>query len=153
MSEYRKFALEKLKDAGFKITKPRSILIELLEKYKKVLTPYEMRDLLKSVDINADIVTIYRILDAFEKLGLVHKVLALNGYVACDTDDLSSKRSDLECHHSIVCKVCHRVEEVHGDDLSNLRKKITQKYGFLIEAHTLEFIGICKKCASKSSKK
>ena len=54
------------------------MIVELLNKNDKALSPYDMRDQLKKQRINPDVVTIYRVLETLEKLMLVHKVLALN---------------------------------------------------------------------------
>ncbi len=112
------------------------MIIRLMAKNKKALTPYEMRDNLKKQKIKADVVTIYRILETLEELSLAHKVLALNGYIACD---LAKER----CHHYLLCKKCHRVDEVEGENLAALEKKIAQKHEFSIDSHYLEFTGLC----------
>ncbi len=143
MDNYFKFAIGKLQQSGLKITGPRSMVVELLAASRKALSPYEMRDLLKRKKIKADVVTIYRVLEMLEKLGLVHKVLAFNGYIACDTP----KNSEDLCHHYLLCQFCHRVDEVKGENLDNLEKKIANNYQFKIESHYLEFMGICHDCS------
>ena len=82
--DYTSFALEKLKEAGLKLTNPRKMLVEFLAKSDKVLSPYEMKALLKKEKINADVVTIYRVLEVLESMELVHKVQAFNGYIRCN---------------------------------------------------------------------
>ncbi len=152
MNNYKHFALEKLQEAGYKLTRPRKLVIDLLSKNKKVLTPYEMRDTFKKRKVNADVVTIYRILETLEKLSLVHKVLALNGYSACAVTGLDRKKNaEQSCHHYLVCKSCHRVDEVEGENLSGLEKKIAKQYQFKIQSHYLEFTGLCKSCRKRKS--
>lgn len=124
------------------------MIIELLAKSKKALSPYEMEDLLKKKRIKADVVTIYRVLEILEKLGLVHKVLAFNGYIAWDTPTNLKEA----CHHYLLCEKCHEVQEVKGEDLSDLEKKIAKTYRFQIHSHYLEFMGICKRCKSSAQR-
>jgi len=147
MKHYKQYALKSLKEAGFKITKQREMIVNLLAKTAKALSPYDMRDTLKKQKINADVVTIYRILETFEKLSLVHKVLALNGYIRCNTEEIGKDRTF--CHHYLLCKNCHKVDEVEGEDLSKLEQKIEKGKKFLIDSHYLEFTGLCKECQNK----
>ena len=143
MDNYINFALNKLKEDGLKITHPRQMIVKFLAKSQKVLSPYEMRDLLKKQKINADVVTIYRVLEVLEKMSLAHKVLAFNGYIRCN---IKSEKTKSNCHHYFVCKQCGKVDEVEGEDLSALERKITRTYKFQIDSHYLEFLGLCAKC-------
>ncbi len=143
MDNYISFALSKLKEDGLKITQPRQMIVKFLAKSKKVLSPYEMRDLLKKQKINADVVTIYRVLEVLEKMALAHKVLAFNGYIRCN---IKAGKIKSGCHHYFVCKKCAKVDEVEGEDLSALERKITRTHKFQIESHYLEFLGLCAKC-------
>lgn len=147
MDKYSKIALEKLKDAGLKITKPREMIVNLLAQSDKALSPYEMRDTLKKKKINADVVTIYRVLEVLENIGLAHKVLAFNGYIHCNTENLVGARK--ACHHYLLCKRCHKVDEVEGEDLSKLEFKINKEQKFQIDSHYLEFMGLCDACQKK----
>lgn len=144
MNAYTKNALKKLQTAGLKITKQRQLIVDLLTKSAKALSPYEMRDILKKQGIKADVVTIYRVLELLEKLSLAHKVLAFNGYIGCSTFSKTS------CHHYLLCKNCHRAQEVEGDDLSQIEKRIRKIEHFRIDSHYLEFIGLCAKCQKKA---
>ena len=141
MKNYTKYAHKKLQEAGLKITDQREIIVKLLAKSDKALSPYDMRDKLKKQRINADVVTIYRVLETLESLSLVHKVLAVNGYVKCNSE------ADAKfCHHYLLCKKCHKIDEVEGEDLSKLEKKIAKTKKFQIDSHYLEFTGLCKNC-------
>lgn len=146
MNHYVQLALGKVKEAKFKITPSRQMVIEFLAKSTKALSPYEIRNLLKKRGSAADVVTIYRILELLEKLGLVHKVLGLNGYIRCGMEEEKAP-----CHHYLLCKKCQKVEEAHGENLSMLQKKITKNQKFKVESHYLEFMGICKNCQRHST--
>jgi Fur family ferric uptake transcriptional regulator len=141
MKNYIDYALTELKKTGLKITKPRQMIVSLLAKSDKALSPYEMRDMLKKKKINADVVTIYRILEVLEKIALAHKVLAFSGYIRCNTE----KMAKTSCHHYLLCRKCHRVDEVEGENLHDLEKKISKKHKFNIQSHYLEFMGLCVK--------
>ncbi|MCC7197760.1 transcriptional repressor [Candidatus Peregrinibacteria bacterium] len=144
---YQQIAFEKLRDAGLKITKPRQMIVDFLASSDTALSPYEVQNLLQKKGIKSDVVTIYRVFEVLENLSLVHKVLAFNGYIRCHTEELKSLEEI--CHHYLLCKSCKRVEEVEGEDLTNLEKKIEKNYGFKIRSHYLEFMGVCKNCKKK----
>lgn len=169
-NNYIEFALAELKKAGLKITKPRKMMVELLASSDKAFTPYEMRDTLKGKGINADVVTIYRVLEVLERMSLVHKVMALGRYIRCLTSqenqdktqesedkvsnqnkslnhkDSSRHKNSSRCHHYLLCKKCRKVEEIEGENLHALEQKIQKEKKFQIEEHYLEFIGICAAC-------
>jgi Fur family ferric uptake transcriptional regulator len=151
MKNYTQIALKTLKEADFKITKQRQMIVELLAKTDKALSPYDMRNMLKKQKIKADVVTIYRVLETLEKLSLAHKVLAVNGYIRCNTEEIGQKENF--CHHYLLCKNCHKIDEVEGEDLSKLEKKITNEKKFQIDSHYLEFMGLCSNCQKLLSKK
>ncbi len=148
MENYIDHTLEQLKQCGLKITAPRRLIVQFLAKSRKALSPYEIREMLQHQNIKADVVTIYRVLELLEKLSLAHKVLAFNGYVRCNTKKL--KDMEKRCHHYLICRKCHKVEEVEGENLSRLEEKISSINNFLIEAHYLEFTGLCATCQKSS---
>jgi len=89
------------------------------------------------------------VLDVLENMGLVHKVLALSRYIRCHvvpTHDHPGHGGKTDCHHYLLCSNCRKVEEIEGENLENLSQKITKDYGFKIESHSLEFIGLCANC-------
>ena len=151
MENYNDCALEQLKKYGLKITAPRKMIVQFLAKSRKALSPYEIRTMLKHQNIKADVVTIYRVLELLEKFLLAHKVLAFNGYVRCNIKDM--KNVQKRCHHYLICKKCHKVEEVEGENLFNIEKKISSVNHFLIESHYLEFTGLCDSCKKSSPSK
>lgn len=145
MQHYVSYALEQLANAGLKITQPRRMLVELLAKSDKVLSPYDMKDVLEKRGIRADVVTIYRVMEVLDAINLVHKVLAFNGYIRCNTEKMAGS----DCHHYLLCQRCHRVEEVEGENLDQLEKKIARNHHFQVQSHYLEFMGLCQKCNKK----
>jgi Fe2+ or Zn2+ uptake regulation protein len=143
------FASDKLKLNGLKITSPRKMVLEFLAVQDKAMTPYEIRKMLAGSGKKADVVTLYRILDEFENIGLVHKVVTLGRYVRCDEHGEVNNHehtANNDCHHYLICSSCQKVEEVSGEDLRSLEKKISKITGFQIKSHTLEFLGLCKSC-------
>ena len=133
-----------LYDAGYKTTPGRLAILELLEKSKKPLGIAKITRGLRGKKL--DPVTVYRVLDVLEKVGLVRKVDLRHGhadYEFAATDD----------HHHLVCVRCGRIEDFKGCDLDSLaRKAIRDSNKFAkITQHSLEFFGTCKVCAGKKA--
>jgi len=86
--------------------------------------------------VHIDPATVYRILDAFYKTGIVQRF------------DFRRENSDMN-----ICKgrspsshlsSCGRIEDISDCAISALQKDIQKKKGISVKSHTLEFYGICK---------
>ncbi len=137
-----------LRDSGAKVTKPRLAVIKLLSTATDCLSP---REILEEINLTSrkkstqviDQVSVYRILDAFLKLGLVHQVFPTGGYIAC---------THLNCkaglHILIHCTECHNTEEIDipGDIFSPLKWYIEQHKSFVPKNHLFQIDGTCMHC-------
>lgn len=148
MLSYKEKALEILKTNRFRITKPREHILELLEKSKEPLNPYEMKELLDKKKNKIDIVSIYRILKCLEDNSLVHKVLSTNKFAKCqiEHEDKCTKHGEHHCHHLLICERCDSTEEVHCAGINSIIKTLEKSSDFKIKRHNLEFYGLCSKC-------
>ena len=82
--------------------------------------------------------TVYRILETFEKKGIVSVVSSLNNTIRYDP--LTSQ------HHHIICKKCNKIVDIVDTDLDNLTvpeqvKKENKLIGF-----SIHFSVICPDC-------
>lgn len=87
-----------------------------------------------------DLVTIYRCLAQFEKIGVARRVEFGDGiarYEFRDSDDH---------HHHIICRNCHAVEDLDACLIEPLERSVKKK-GFSEISHSLEFYGLCRQCA------
>ena len=118
-----------IKDAGYKITGPRKIILELLKKQHPPLSAQKIHQQLKG---RVDLVSVYRTLKLFEELGFLHRE-ENNGTVRYY---LSTK-----AHHHIICEFCGRTECVP------CRHNFSQIKGFNSIKHRLTLTGVCSGCA------
>lgn len=145
---YAQRALKRLKEKGYRITLPRRRVVELLSRVERPLTPFEIKDQLAESGEPVDLVSVYRILECLDQNQLLHRIWSSGRVLKCDLDEergCSLKQHD-HCHHSVVCRGCGRVEEVHCPDITPLQTKIAHEAGYLIESHYLEFSGLCPLC-------
>jgi Fur family transcriptional regulator, ferric uptake regulator len=52
-----------------------------------------------------------------------------------------------EHHDHLVCRSCGAVTEFHSEPLEALQVRIAEHFGFVVESHVHELIGLCKRCA------
>ncbi|HVV93447.1 MAG TPA: Fur family transcriptional regulator [Hyphomicrobiales bacterium] len=127
-------------------TEPRTpnqrAVLACLAGERRPLTAYQLLDRLRGDGI-AHPPTVYRALNDLMRLGLVHRVESLNGFVACDHGPGEHRAG------FAICRACSAVEEVElaapkGPAVARLAPA-----GFAVERISLEFAGLCAACAAK----
>jgi Fe2+ or Zn2+ uptake regulation protein len=136
-----------LQTQGYKVTRPRRQVLEILEEAEKSLSPYDIQRLLHQQGKHLNHVTIYRILDLFCSLNLAHRILSSGGFVKCT---LGTKEG---CHRFMVCHNCGTTQEFVDQHLCLQESKSTQNLGFHTEHHFSESSGLCPNCYRKQHQK
>ena len=127
--------LEDLKAKGFRITKARAAILELLVKSN---APISADEIVLGLGVNKS--TVYRELDFLESQDLITDIRLDN---AKNMYESKSKNH----HHHLYCIKCKKIEEVDMDkDLDSFEKKLEKDTKFKIKKHSLEFFGICLTC-------
>src|SRR4030042_1636532 len=96
---------------GYKATRPRKLVLEVLEEIEKPLSPYDIQGILRQRGKYLSHVTIYRILDLLCSLNLAHKMLSSGGFVGCSLDAMEG------CHRFMVCQGCGAIQEFADEGL------------------------------------
>ena len=129
--------LLQLSEAGLRITKQRKALLSTLAEADNPLSADETHAQLAKG--TCDLVTVYRSLEQFEKIGVLQLGVRENGTkVYC----LSHGHDH---HHHLTCRSCGRTERVDlcmGDEL----EKVGKSYGFTDMTHVMEVFGTCPDC-------
>ena len=139
--EFIEFSKSVLKENGYRLTKPRLAVLQSLEKTKTPLNAYEIAETVRQAGQAIDTVTVYRILEVFDKLELTHK--SARGYMPCQ--DFQCGQSE-HCHHEFTCNKCNKSQEIHITDQNLINQINTQFKGILINSHYFIFSGLCKSC-------
>jgi Fe2+ or Zn2+ uptake regulation protein len=149
MTSYAELALEVLKNKGFRITKPRQLVTELLDRSTKPLSSYEIKNMLAKEGSKIDTVSVYRILECLEENKLLHRILTTGKVSKCtlDPEDQCEIHQSEHCHHLLICEQCDAIEEVHCPGTSVLVKEVEKHSNFRIKSHNMEFLGLCANCA------
>ncbi len=123
-----------------KKTGPRLQVLSMLSS-KKVATSQPD---LENIMVDIDRVTLYRILNAFEEKGIIHKVFDLNGtanYAMCSSKCGEDHHHDEHLHFNCTtCKNVYCLDELELPPIS-LPK------GFKPTGFTLYANGLCPKCS------
>ena len=135
---------ELIRSAGFRATKPRLLLISYLKKLKY---PQTILEIAEGLQDSIDQVTVYRIVDAFKKTGLIREIDLRQGRPRYEISDADHD------HHHVVCVSCNRIEDFTGcryEELAN--KALKQTKGFAkITSHAMEFFGLCNACMKRGN--
>jgi Fur family zinc uptake transcriptional regulator len=131
-----------LREKNLRFTKQRRDILICLAESKKPMKPYEIHQKIEADGGNADVVTVYRSLEALEQAGLCHHVRTVNGYIAC-TLTLHEPSNAIY----LICSRCDCVVEYpcpseHGERLTSL----ANGEGFDPQQIRTEIIGICSHC-------
>ena len=91
-----------------------------------------------------DLVTVYRSLEQFERVGVVQLGVRENGTkVYCLSHGLDH-------HHHLTCRICGRTERVGFMHGGRIRKELRRSYGFTELSHVMELFGACPECKKEA---
>ena len=129
--------------AGYRISKPRKQVMQLLESTQTPQTALAIYQQLRAQGARLSLVSVYRTLELFVSLGLISMVYEPEG-------SLGYVPASAGHHHYILCQVCHRAVEFAGtEDLAGLIYQVENQTQFLVSDHLLQFFGICPKCQNE----
>lgn len=130
-----------LKSANLKTTKKRMIILSVLNNSP---TPLTSEDILEqtSKEVNINLSTIYRALNALSEKGILLKQLSSDGKTYYQINNREHK-------HQLVCSLCNKVVLIDCCPLKKFENDLCEETGFTITSHNLEFTGICRECTKK----
>lgn len=127
-----------LRNASLKVTAARLAILKILEKSDKPRDVISIASSLRQKGGKADPATIFRMMNAFARQGLVNQISFQDRKARYEI----SARKD---HHHFVCEKCGIVKNISSCSIDVLKTKIKRK-GLLVKNHSLEFFGLCKQC-------
>lgn len=128
-------------DSGNRVTSARVVTFQLLMGKE----PQTMVQLLAKAKGITDRVSVYRNIELFEKLGIVHRINIGWKYKIELSDQFIAH------HHHLICLKCGKV--INTEDEQHISKHvdaIAKKYGFSVRNHQFEIEGYCSDCRSLS---
>jgi Fur family ferric uptake transcriptional regulator len=121
-----------LKKAGLKATLPRIRILQILEEsdQKHVSAENVYKALLESEE-DVGLATVYRVLTQFEAAGLVIRHHFDSGHSSVFELNRGGH------HDHMVCMQTGKVIEFENEEIERLQKEIADKYGYVLEDHSL----------------
>ena len=129
-----------LKARGYKSTRQRKLVLEVLDETENPLSPYDIQEILRARGKHLNHVTIYRVLDLLCSLNLAHKMPFSGRFIRCSLDAQEG------CHRFMVCQRCGTVCEFADKGLCQEENEFARVLGFHTEHHLSEFSGLCSQC-------
>lgn len=136
---------EKLKTGGYKLTKQRYEIINVMQKNNVHMNADEIYKKVKRKKIGLS--TVYRILMILESVGAVKRINAANiSYYELQNDE------EIDIH--VKCVKCNKVVDIRreklGEDLVELIKNINESHGIIVNSTSIVLAGTCNKCETEA---
>lgn len=124
-----------IKQAGLKITHPRTAILKLLETSKKHhLSAEDIYQVLHQEGESIGLATIYRVLTQFEAANLIIRHQFEGGQAVFELDSG-------EHHDHMVCQKTGKIIEFHDEIIEQRQKEIAEEHGFELVDHCLVLYG------------
>lgn len=132
--------LQKLRDAGYKITSARRAVLSALQQSGGHLTSADVLTQVEAQDPTIGRASVFRALELLTGLAIIRPTFLK---ASTPTYVLMSERG----HHShIVCTQCARIVELDECVVDSLTDQIEANYRIRLTGHLLEFYGTCEEC-------
>ena len=129
----------KMSNSFTRTTKQRNAVIEVLRDHKGFISAQDIHNFLKNSASTVGLSTVYRTMTALTTSNEVDVMIREDGealYRLCSSAH----------HHHLVCRDCGTTIEIQADYVEAWAKDVSQAHGFSDIDHTVEIVGICKKC-------
>lgn len=129
-----------LANNNYQVTRAREATFKLLISPQ----PQTMHDVLSKAQGTVDRVSVYRNIDVFEKIGLVHRVYIGWKYKLELSDEFTGH------HHHLSCLKCGKVIDIEDEKhIDEFIDEVAKKAGFQPHRHQFEIDGYCRDCLAK----
>src|SRR5205823_966285 len=127
-----------LRRDGDRVTSAKRAVLSVLTGSEQHLTAEAVAEGVRSTHPDVHRSTVYRILDNFERRGLVTHVHLRHGPAVYHLT--------AEPHHHLVCEECDAVVEVPDTAMASLRALLQSDYGFSFDTPHFALTGRCRSC-------
>src|SRR5690554_4268898 len=131
--------LARLSRMGHRITRQRTLVVEMVMENHCLLSAEEIYERCKEVDASISFPTIYRTLDMLVEAGVVRKLHFGQGRSWFEPARQQGH------HHHLVCRECE-VKVPIALCPEGLIREAARRNQFKVLDHQFEILGICKEC-------
>ena len=131
-----------LKNHGYRVTRPRQQVMEIIISSRTPLTPQKIYQTTLDLPSPPGIASVYRTLEMLDELGLIQQIHQPGG--------CHGIWPALEGHkHFLICKDCGHVRVIEGSDqMAGFISNIEDQTGYQAVDHWLQFFGLCEGCVT-----
>ena len=145
MNDWVGHARDTLERDGYRLSAPRTAVVETLATLGCSVTAKEIADRLHERGEDVGVASIYRTLDLLDRLRLARRVDAAEGVARYEPIDPSGDH-----HHHLVCERCGEVVAFEDRDLEHAIERLSHRVDYAIDAHDVTLRGKCPSCRSAS---
>ncbi len=142
-ADLRDTVVSRLQRVEQRLTANREAIIDVLAATPRPLTIPEILDARDGLAQSS----VYRNLVVLEQAGVVHRIVTNDEFARFElAEDLVGH------HHHLICSMCGTVEDVPPNarleqSLSHAVEQIARATGFRTQAHRIDLVGLCRRCA------
>ena len=121
-------------------TRSQERILNQLQQLERAVSAQELYLALRQTEQAMGLATVYRGLDSLKREGLIHVRTLSNGesvYSSLEQDE-----------HYLTCVECGVSIPLDECPVHHMESLLQQSHQFKIYYHTLEFFGLCQKCAA-----
>ena len=134
---------ELLAEKDLRLTPQREAILRVLVKHADLhLSADEIYRRTKEECPDIGLATVYRALEVFENLGIIHKLQFGEEGSRYEFNPEFQKHY----HHHLICLSCGGISEFNEDLLDDIEEAISERTGFDIVDHSLRVYGYCRQC-------
>jgi len=126
---------------GMRMTVQRRLVLDVLRRARHHTTAEDISRSIRASHPQIDPSTVYRNLEALERLGYVT-------HTHLDDRVTRWRRSDSPQHGHLVCRKCGSEEDIPMQILEPLAKRLRGEHGFRADLAHSAVVGLCRECAS-----
>jgi Fur family ferric uptake transcriptional regulator len=121
---------------GSRMTAPRMAILEAIAARQEPFTAEELVEQLRGSGVGR--ATVFRTIDLLAGTEILHRIHggSCHTYTACPPGH----------HHHLICRACGHSVNVDLCGLDEKIRALAEETDFAIEAHYLEFLGLCAAC-------
>lgn len=136
--------IEKINISGYKNTKQRNKIIEILKSAQSPITAEEIYSLIKNESNSLAFSTIYRNMKALVEKNIVTKTIYNDGKARYE---LARK----EHIHHLICLKCNKSVAIENCPMKQIEKDLKKQEDFDVLEHKIEIYGYCKLCRKQQN--
>ncbi|MCL8206486.1 MAG: transcriptional repressor [Actinomycetia bacterium] len=129
----------RLREKGLRATPDRMRIFRVLARSAEPLTVRAVADRLRDDHLN--ITTVYRVMELFVALGIVHPVIV--GHEAVGYELMAPFRPH---HEHFLCAKCGRVVDIYDCPFEEAVAALSRDAGYEVTFHQMEMHGVCQAC-------